>query len=427
MSFRSPKYCERIEDLSFELETPLVTAVANNSRQIKTGYRFVVDNNNEASPYDWYNSRFLIKFKITKLDGGNVAATDNNGIVNGIHSLIHSIIVKINGIQVYDNDNANQTVNLKNLLEYDKSFIETTGTNQFYYLDISRSAENRSAQAAYNKVFNVRKVLLEASATLTYELPLNRYSFFEALESQFLPNSKVEIQCMLESDANVIWRGAGSNDSRFIVEQFQLWVPKIEFNSIGQKMYMETYLKPHSWTYYREMVERSPSTQSQSNTFQITAGITRPRHVFVWFLNDARIDSQEQNMFLFDTFKVGTGNRELTECYLEVGSGIKYPETAYTPSLDYARQFRDVLKYIHANNDYKGGSLLTRTNYEELFSFIYFDLTKQKSDIKDGATKLVFKYKLSGVAGSDYSVYAMILYEQDVELIQSGNKLLLRS
>lgn len=425
MNYRSPKYAKRIEDLSYELETPLVANVANNASQTKTGYRFVVNNSNEASPYDWYNARFLISFKVNKLaDGGALAIDDHNGVVNGIHSLIHSIIVKINGIQVYDNDNANQTVNIKNLLEYDRSYSKTTASNTFYYLDTSRSDEEREAQATYNKGFHTRKTLLGLSATVTYELPLNRYSFFEALESQFLPNSKVEIQCTLESDANVIWQAA--DNCRFIVEQFQLWVPKIEFNGVGQKMYMENYLKPHSWTYFREMVERSPSTRQQTGTFQITSGISRPRHVFVWFLNDARIDSQTQNMFLFDTFNVAN-NRTLTECYLDVASGIKHPEVAYTPSTDYPRQYRDVLKYIHGNNDYKGGSLLSRTNYEQLFPFIYFDLTKQKSDIKDGATKLVFRYKLSGVTNADYSVYGMVLYEQDVELIQSGNKLLLRS
>lgn len=425
MNCRSPKLVERIEDLSFELETPLVTAVANNAHQTKTGYRFVANNTDEASPFDWYNARFLLSFKLVKLaDGGAIAIDDHNGIVNGIHSLIRNITVKMNGIQVYDNDNANQTVNVKNLLEYDRSYAKTTATNTFYYLDSSRSAEERDTEATYNKGFASRKLLLGLSAQIAYELPLNRYSFFEALESQFLPNSKVEIQCTLESDANVVWQAA--DNCRVVVEQFQLWVPKIQFNGEGLKLYMDTYLKPHSWTYFREMIERSPSLRQQTGVFKITSGVSKPRHVFIWFLNDARIDNQTQNMFLFDTFNVAN-NRTLIECYLEVGNGDKYPETAYTPSVDYSRLYRDVLKYIHRNNDFKGGPLLTRTNFEKLFSLVYFDLTKQKTDIKDGATKLALKYKLSGTTNADYSIYGMVLYEKDVELIQSGNKLILRS
>ena len=73
------------------------------------------------------------------------------------------------------------------------------------------------------------------------------------------------------------------------------------------------------------------------------------------------------------------------------------------------RVFRDVLKYVHKNNEYGEGSLLNKSNFTTLFPFLYFDLTKQKMDIKDGITKLTFKY------------------EQDVELIQRDGKIILRS
>ena len=61
-----------------------------------------------------------------------------------------------------------------------------------------------------------------------------------------------------------------------------------------------------------------------------------------------------------------------------------------------------------------------------LFSFAYFDLTKQKMDIKDGTTKLTFHYELSGTTAAAYSVYALTLYEQEAELIQKDGKLLFR-
>ena len=48
-------------------------------------------------------------------------------------------------------------------------------------------------------------------------------------------------------------------------------------------------------------------------------------------------------------------------------------------------------------------------------------------DIKDGTTKLTFKYELSGATATAYSVYAITLYEHDVELQQKDGKLLLRS
>ena len=47
-------------------------------------------------------------------------------------------------------------------------------------------------------------------------------------------------------------------------------------------------------------------------------------------------------------------------------------------------------------------------------------------DIKDGTTKLTFKYELSGTTATAL-IYALTLYEQDVELIQKDGKILLRS
>ena len=425
MAFRNPKFVERNEDVVFDLETPLVTAVANNAHQTKTGYRFVADNSGEVAPFDWYNARFVVDFKVNKLaDGADIAANDHNGIVNSAHSFIRELTVKGNGIQLYDCAPANHAVNIKTLLEYSPAYAKQTATNEFFYLDTSRSAEERSAQAAYNKGFAGRKTLLGTSATVTAEIPLNRYSFFEALETKLLPNMKVELGVTLESDANLIWQAA--DDCRVIITKFQLWVPRLVFNEEGTSLYTSQFLKPQKWTYLRENIERGNSTRQQTGSFRITSGISRPRHVFVWISNDARQNAQTQNPFLYDTFSVAN-NRTLTSCHLEVGNGEHYPETEFTPSTDMSRVFRAALGYVHANNDFAGASLLTRARFSTLASFIYFDLQNQKAGLRDGTTKLTFRYKLSGGTNADYSVYALVLYEQDVELIQSSGKLLIRS
>ena len=112
--------------------------------------------------------------------------------------------------------------------------------------------------------------------------------------------------------------------------------------------------------------------------------------MFFFIINDAQIDNYEYNKFMYDTNNVG-GDRQLENCYLEVGYGKKYPETDYTPQTEPTRVFRDVLKYVHAVNEYEVNTLLDRNNFAALFPFIYFDLTKQPTDIRNGLTKLVFK------------------------------------
>ena len=240
-------------------------------------------------------------------------------------------------------------MNIKNLLEYSPSYAESTATNEFYDLNTNRNAEERPAQAAYNESFGVRKALLGTFSTVNTEISLNRYSFFESLEDELLPNTRVEFNLKIESDGNLIWQAA--DDCRVIITRMQLFISRITFNSDGQNLYISKYLKPRKWTYLRENVERSNSSQQQSGNFKITSGITRPRHVFVFFINDANVDAQTENPFLYNTFSVSTDPRTLLNCHLEVGNGndtdtdTEYPEIFYTPSTDPTPVYRDVLKY----------------------------------------------------------------------------------
>ena len=441
-SFRNPKYLERYEDVVFNLEQDL-QAPGNTRHQTKTGHRFIADNTGEATPFDWYNARLSVDFKVNQLAAGaNIDADgDNMGIVNGSSSLIEKLSILANGRDVYSCNYANHVVNIKNLLEYNPSYVESIATNEFYYLDTKRNAErsefaNRvvaggancvtGRNANYNKGFAMRKALLGDSATVRCEIPLNRYSFFESLEDKLLPNTKIELNIELESDNNLIWR-TGGNDCRVILTRLQLFVPRLTFNSEGQKLYAENYLKPYKWTYLNEVVERSGNLQQKTGHFRITNGISKPRHVFAWIINTANENSQTANPFLYNTFSVSTDPRTLNRCYLEVGNGNEYPDIAFKPSTDPARVFRDVMSYVFANNDFQGGTLLNRSNFENIFPFVYFDLNKQKLDIKDGVTKLAFHYELSGNTATDYNIYALIMHEREAEIEQQSGKLLLRA
>ena len=471
-SFRNPKYLERYEDVVFDLEQGINTAPANNSNQERSNLKFIADNSGEVTPFDWYNARIALDFKVEQRDGTDfviganinddslVAARnaqyiayrdDQMGIVNGANSFISRISVLANGKELYQCNYANHSVNIKNLLEYNKSYADSVATNEFYYLDTSRSAnKNRfikrqvthrqnaaggadeagfmldNSPSSYNKGFAKRKALLGTSSTVRCEIPLNRYSFFEALEDKLLPNTKIEINFEIEKDDNLIWR-AGGNRCRVVVTRLQLFVPRLVFNAEGSKLFMENYLKPYKWTYLKEVVERNIAGNQRTGNFRITNGISKPRHVFVFIINTPNIDTQTANPFLYNTFSVSTDPRTLDRCYLEVGNGNEYPDIHYKPSSDPSRVFRDVMKYVYANNDFQGGTLLNRTNFENLFPFVYFDLTKQKLDIKDGVTKLAFHYELSGTTAANYNVYALVLHEAEAEISQQNGKLLLRS
>ena len=258
----------------------------------KDGYRFIIDNSGDVTPFDWYNARISLDFKVNLLaNGGNIAMVDHNGIFNGSHSFVKQFDTKLNGKKVYDCNGANHVVNIKNLLEYSPAYAEKTASSEFFYLDASRSAEEREFEvsgtnqlakrkATYNKGFALRKAPLGTSSTVNTEIPFNRYSFFEMLEDELLPNTRVELNLEVESDGNLIWK-AGA-DCRVIITRMQLFVPRITFNSEGQSLYMSQYLKSQKWTYLRENIERSNCSQQRAGHFRISAGISKPRHVFVF-------------------------------------------------------------------------------------------------------------------------------------------------
>ena len=113
-----------------------------------------------------------------------------------------------------------------------------------------------------------------------------------------------------------------SFDNRVVITKFQLIVPRITFNSKGNELYLDKYVIPRKWNYLREVVYNSDSTQQKTGSYRISTGVDKPRHVFVYIINDAQIDNFEHNKFMFDINSLPTGQK-LDNCYLEVGHGKK--------------------------------------------------------------------------------------------------------
>ena len=120
-NFRNSKLIERYEDVVFHLQTAMNMTLVNNAPQTRTNYRFIVDNSGESTPFDWYHARFDINFKLQKLaDGGNIG--NQEGMANSAFSFIKRLNIKMNGVDVYDCSEANQAMDIKNLLEYSQGY-----------------------------------------------------------------------------------------------------------------------------------------------------------------------------------------------------------------------------------------------------------------------------------------------------------------
>ena len=139
----------------------------------------------------------------------------------------------------------------------------------------------------------------------------------------------------MENDKNLIWRtgaaDAAGTSYRLIVKKLQLYVPRMIFNAEGQKLYLENYFKPHKWTYLTETTYSENMRTQRSGTFRLTNGIPKPTHVFIFFVNNTKLDDQRYSPFLYNTFDLtidpqnAVNNRYLTQCHLEIGNGNEYP------------------------------------------------------------------------------------------------------
>ena len=276
--FRSDKYLNRMEYYAYDLETDISTTIrGNNQEQMKNQHRFIIDNTAEINPIDWYNAFFEVEFKLVKLadNAASFAEADMCSMNNGL-SLIKEIRVLSEGESVYNNNiSANEGANLMTLLNYTKSYADSVGSDQFFYLDTSaaadinlfnaRTIETRTTEAGaaarvipmpknnanYNKGFDKRKALTDGGLSRNISIPLNLYSYFASFKRNIHPNLKINIEIRFEQDANLIFRNA-AEDGKIIVSKLRLWCPKLIFNAEGLNLYRSDYMKPKKWPYLAE-------------------------------------------------------------------------------------------------------------------------------------------------------------------------------
>ena len=432
-NFRQPKFVKRYEYNYYDLETPLNSIVANNARQTKNNYRFEVDNSSEANPIDWYNAYLEVDFKLVTLADSNTGIAAGTGAsqrfcttTNG-QTFIKEIQVECNGITVYNNTRANESSNVLSMLKYTKSYADTVGKDQFFFVDSSTGGAVPTGLLK-NEGYGKRKLLTDEAAVNNISIPLNLYSYFAAFKNNLHPNLKINIKLTLENDDNIIFRhtdqAGPAPDSKVIITKLRLWAPKIIFNEDGLKAYLAEYLKPKTWIYHKEHQEIKQSNAT-NDAFRVTAGIRRPRHVFIWAVPTASYSNQGANIFTFGLNKVG-GNRGFARAQLEMNNSMFYPQLEFS-STEEARLYRALMSYSSAYNDVLSGPIIDRTNFKNLFGLLYFDLRNQGDDVKDSVVSLTFRYQLTGAPAAPYTLNALVLHEKEIELYTASGKLLIKA
>ena len=216
----------------------------------------------------------------------------------------------------------------------------------------------------------------------------------------------------------------GVDAGRVVVNRFLLWVPRLIPNDSLYAKFVDKYLQLSKWINSREMYQVS-GPRTSSGFSQISSSIDNVKAVFV-YLQRSKTNNAEENPYIFDTFKLNAGNSNssLSTCRLEYGNGIYYPETE-SESESKARIFNDLMSYAKRRNDYNPGTQLNISNYNSLYSIIYFDLSYQAEKVTRDPKQLIFRYKLTADSTANFRVHAIVLFEEQVVIDKVGNELVI--
>ena len=327
--FRNPKLLEKTTFVKFDLNTPL-TFPLNTQKQIKTGYKFAINDRNRW--LDLYNAYFRVNYTLEATNNGNALPADTtSSTLNGSASLINKLEVKSAGKYLYTIDDVHKAVFIKILLDFSADYGRSTAKSQFWCLDTAKDTTLNN-----NAGIKARELLTQSTdqnnipKTVETIIPLNRYSFFEELEDKILPPMQLEFSITLQDDTELIWQNDGT-DRRVVVITFELWAPSLQFTSEGQRLVNESFLKPAKWKHLRETVFSSTSRRDASGSWQITPRLKNAKHVFVYIQQTRKSKAHQFNPYIFDTFNIDGGDSaKLLTCRLQSGSSEFYPELDYT-------------------------------------------------------------------------------------------------
>ena len=403
MAFRSSEYLQRNELVRYQLDD-VIRSPGNNQHQVKNGYKFTI--NDRSSFYDWYNAYFEVQFQLQTLAAGaGYADAARITVINNSHSLIKHLMIKSAGKIVYDTDNLHNVTFVKNLLEYSDDYSRSVGKNSLWYLDTDGTT------ADTNTGFEARRLLTKAARD----------------DALAVGGKDVNVLIPeLNSDDELVHKVQAVGAARVVINRFILWVPRLTPRDSMYDKFVSSFLKETQWKYLREMYNVSAPTNT-SGFFQISSSIDNVKHIFVYLKNSYRDAEQhrqaENSPFTMNTFSL-PGGSSLSNCRLEYGNGIFYPETEYD-SESKVRIFNDVMAYAMRRNDYNTGTQLNTANYNSLYPLIYFDFTYQSEKVTRDPKQLIFRYRLSANANQNFAVHAVVIHEEILKIDKIGNELVI--
>ena len=174
-----------------------------------------------------------------------------------------------------------------------------------------------------------------------------------------------------------MFKDAKADEGRYVVTKTRLWVPKMELNSAGMKIFGAELTEKRTWGYLADRLETSPVSTLQTGTFDISSSIEKPRFVMLYAVDSTKDGDVTKNSFHYDTNNI-PGGRQVTRAQLELGNCVYYPRVELNPKNELTRVYKRFIEYQRFINEGSlEGSFIDRTLFKDLHSALFFDLKDQ--------------------------------------------------
>ena len=385
-------------------------------------YIFRVGSHQDYLPIDWYNAYLYFDLEITKKTDSTKYATGSRiALASDSGSLINSIKFESDSRQIFYVNDINYAIVVKNIMEMSKEYINSVGDKQFIYpdlidgTDINKYTVNATSKAvekdntAFNSQYYKRTKLTRNGVQAI--MPLKSIEFFSSLRNVLLPPTKLEITIDIESDDNLLYIEDGVGEGKITIKNIYLCYEKLTLSAAKKLMYTQYLSKQQIISFYRENIFKQTNLKNVENDIILYETAQKPRHLFIWFSDTLNRSNQ-----IYDSFEINTYDLEIINAYIVINDNRHVPITPFNCTTHPIIAYNELLKYMTKNNQ-RESNFIDFELFKRKYMILYFNINDNITEsLRDSFCKIQFKYILKSAPANEYTIYSLLLYEDQYKI-----------
>ena len=385
-------------------------------------YTFRIGSSQDYLPIDWYKAYFHVTLDVKKKsDGTALSGSSNIALASDSSSLINSFKFESDSRQIYYATDINYATTTKNLMEMSNEYITTAGKRMFLYPSLKNGTTItkytmdtttntvKSDNPLYNANYHKRMILTKS--TIDMIIPLNCMEFFQSMKNTLIPPTKVEVTVDIEQDDILLYRYGGT-DAKIVIKDIFLCYEKLTLSAANRLLYTKFLSSQQIINFYRESIVFQTSLKNREKNIILYETINKPRELFVWFSNTQNRTGKQS----YDSFQIDTNSMAIVNATVVINDNIHVPMTPYNCSSRSIQAYNELLKYMTDKNK-RESTFIDYELFKTKYMILYFDLKNNITDtLRNSYCKVEFKYILKDEMASEYTIYSLMLHEDQYKI-----------